>query len=311
MLRPKGAQAHTIPASMLARLVPAPLGRRFARPYVAGDSAEAALAVAARLMEADILATLDVLGEDVHTAAQVEASTATYRDLIDALAARFPDVASRPSVSLKPSAFTPGPAAEATGPVRALAAQAKERGVAVTIDMEDHRWTDFTLDLAVGLFEAGHDVGAVLQTRLHRTEADLARIPAGMRLRLVIGIYPEDESIALTRKRPMKERMLDYAARLLDRGVRVEFASHDEEFCRRFAREVAPAAADRCEVQLLLGVPRERLTRELREAGLPVRLYVPFANGWDSATAYLRRRMAESPSTAWLVLRNLFDRGGR
>jgi hypothetical protein len=35
---------------------------------------------------------------------------------------------------------------------------------------------------------------------------------------------------------------------------------------------------------------------------------VPFANGWDDATAYLRRRLAESPSVAWLALRNLLAR---
>jgi len=298
---------------MLARLVPAPLVRWFARPYVAGDSPGAALDVAARLLARDVLTTLDVLGEDVTTREQVEASVATYRGLADALATdpRFREEATRPTISLKPSAFTPGPAAEAAGPVRDLAALAKERGVAVTIDMEDHRWTDFTLDLACGLFEEGYDVGTVLQTRLHRTEADLARIPEGMRLRLVIGIYGEDASIALTRKAPMKERLLDYAARLLARGVHVEFGTHDERFCRRFAREVAPAAPQLCEVQMLLGVPRDRLTAELQEQGLRVRLYVPFAVGWESATAYLRRRMAESPSTVWLVLRNLFSRDGR
>jgi hypothetical protein len=63
---------------------------------------------------------------------------------------------------------------------------------------------------------------------------------------------------------------------------------------------------------MLLGVPRDELQAKLRtgELGLtlPVRLYVPFAVGWSDATAYLRRRMDESPSMIWLVLRNIAAR---
>jgi hypothetical protein len=33
---------------------------------------------------------------------------------------------------------------------------------------------------------------------------------------------------------------------------------------------------------------------------------VPFAEAWDDAVAYLRRRLAESPSLAVHVMRNVF-----
>lgn len=298
---------------MLARLVPAPLVRWFARPYVAGDSLEAALRLATGLWrDRGLLTTLDVLGEEVKEKSRVDANVRLYASVIEALGcdARFSEARTRPTVSLKPSAFTAGGHEEASEPITALAALARDRNVALTIDMEDHRWTDFTLQLAIGLFERGHDVGTVLQTRLNRTERDLARIPAGMRLRLVIGIYPEAESVATTDKWAMKERMVSFAKRLLERKVFVEFATHDVAAVQRFVREVAPLDPDRCEVQMLLGVPRTALQERVRKGALgpalPVRLYVPFADGWDDATAYLRRRMAESPSVAWLVLRNLF-----
>jgi proline dehydrogenase len=300
---------------MLARLVPAPMVRWFARPYVAGDSLDAALAAAARLWrDRGLLATLDVLGEEVKEKARVDANVKIYAGVIDALArdARFRDVPTRPSVSLKPSAFTAGGPEEARGPIMELAAHARDRGVLLTVDMEDRRWTDMTLDLAIGLFEKGHDVGTVLQTRLNRTERDLARIPPGMRLRLVIGIYPEPAEVATTDKQAMKERMVSFARKLLQRKVFVEFGTHDVPAVERFVKEVAPLDPDRCEVQMLLGVPRtdlqERVRRGALGPALPVRLYVPFANGWDDATAYVRRRMAESPSMAWLVLRNLLGR---
>ena len=265
-----------------------------------------------------VLTTLDLLGEDVTNQDRVATNVDTYTRVVDALGedARFSHAPTRPSISLKPSAFTTGAIEDARRPIEEIAARAHERGVALTIDMEDRRWTDFTIELATGLFELGQDVGTVLQTRLNRTKEDLEKIPAGMRLRLVIGIYSESAHFAVTDKRVMKERMVDYSAVLLDRGVFVEFASHDVEFADRFVRDVAPKAPERCEVQMLLGVRRGVFRARLfgGELGpkLPFRIYVPFANGWPSATAYLRRRMVESPNVIWLVLRNLFSRrGGR
>jgi proline dehydrogenase len=303
---------------MLARLAPGPIVRWFARPYVAGGTMDAGLDVAAVCHErSGALATLDLLGEGVKELGEVLENVATYRRLAERLASdpRFADPATRPSISLKPSAFTHGAREGAFEHLAEVVRAAHERGVAVTVDMEDHPWTDLTLAWSVQLFEEGLDVGTVLQTRLHRTQADLERIPAGMRLRLVIGIYPEPAEIALTDKAAMKQRMLDDAARLLERGVRVEFATHDEPTLERFLTEVAPRAPERCEVQMLLGVPRRAFLRRLRAGGfgvtVPHRLYVPFALSWDDATAYLRRRMQESPSTLWLVLRNLFRRGER
>lgn len=295
-----------------SRLVPGPLVRWFARPYVAGGSIEAGLAVAHdRLERFGVLSSLDLLGEEVTREFQVLRNVATYEQVLDALGSqgRFAVPQTRPSVSLKPSAFTTGARREARAPIFALAARARERGVALTIDMEDRRWTDLTLEWSTELFGQGHDVGTVLQTRLNRTEADLEAIPAGMRLRLVIGIYPEPAEVAVLEKAAMKERMLAYARRLLERGARVEFATHDEPCLERFLTEVAPAAPGRCEIQMLLGVPRRPFARRLLAGeygvALPFRLYVPFAVTWNDATAYLRRRMDESPNMAWLVLRNL------
>jgi proline dehydrogenase len=300
---------------MLSQFVPAPLVRFFARPYVAGDSLEAALDVAADLhAQRGLLSSLDLLGEGVTCPEEARRNVHRYERIIDKIAddPRFSGNGARPSVSLKPSAFTAGAEETVREPITALAERANDRGVALTIDMEERRWTNLTLDLAVGLYERGFDVGTVLQTRLFRTPDDLDRIPTGMRLRLVIGIYQEAAQYALTNKRAMKEQMLLAAERLRERGVFVEFGTHDEEFVERFARDIASKSPDRCEVQMLLGVPRARIHHKLMDGDfgtkLPVRIYVPFAIGWDDATAYLRRRMEESPSMIWLVLRN-FTRG--
>ena len=192
--------------------------------------------------------------------------------------------------------------------VRAAAA----KNVQVSIDMESRHWTDFTLDAVRRMHAEGHrHVGCVLQTRLHRTEKDLDALPPGQRVRLVIGIYREPSDVALVDKPLMKDRMLAFAEKLLQRGHYVEFATHDDTYVRRFLEQVVPKAGvgkDRFEVQMLYGVPRERFLADLRRQGITARLYVPFANSWDLAIQYLRRRLDEYPAMVWLVTKNLLSR---
>lgn len=302
----------------LIRIIPPFLVRLFARPYVAGDSLARAVAVAAELLERrGVLTTLDLLAEGVETSAAVEQNVATYFAMVDAVAgeARFADLALRPTLSLKLSSYTTNPlerGGRASGAREAAAricAAARARDVRVTIDMESSAWTDFTLDCFRELHRPGGDqVGCVLQTRLHRTEADLDALPPRCRVRLVIGIYQEPEEIALRDKPAMKARLLAFAERLLERGHYVEFATHDEVVVRRFVDEVVPrvgATPDRFEVQMLFGVPRDALVAELTARGIRARLYVPFANGWAMAIQYLRRRLDEYPAMMWMVAKNL------
>ena len=304
----------------LIRLIPPPLVRLFARPYVAGDSLAAAMdAAAAELAERGLLATLDLLSEGVEDDATVERNVETYLQMVEAAAGdpRFGD-GQRPTLSLKLSSYTTDPLEEggaaATSREAAfrIAELAQARDVRLSIDMESRHWTDFTLDTLRELHRAGHDdIGGVLQTRLHRTRADLDALPPGCRVRLVIGIYAEPESVATTDKRVMKERLLEYGGLLLQRGHYVEFATHDEQYVRRFVDEVVPAGGagpDRFELQMLYGVPRRKLLAEMVERGIRARLYVPFATSWDLAVAYLRRRLDEYPAMMFLVLRNLLRR---
>lgn len=297
---------------MLAYLVPGPLVRAFARPYLAGTTAEAAIATAVSILEDHgRLTTLDLLGESVQASEQVSNNEHTYLNLIEAIhqQPQFEDSVVRPSISLKPSAFTISGPDAAFVSIRRIVQRADAHKIPVTIDMEDRCWTDITLQKSVELFNEGYDVGTVLQSRLYRTQEDIKQIPPGMRVRLVIGIYPEPKEVALTCKADMKVCLVDYAEQLLDAGVRVELATHDAQTLRRFVSDVAPKAPERCELQLLLGVPREPVLRDIRAdpvgGKLPVRLYVPFATSGLEATAYLRRRLAENPNMALLVLRNL------
>lgn len=303
----------------LIRLIPAGLVRAFARRYIAGDSVQHALDTAAGMLQSDgMLATLDLLAEDIETQAIAQNNLNTYLDMIDAVAAdaRFTSERVRPSVSVKLSSYTTAPldkggdGAGSREAASAIVALAQRRDVRVTIDMENSRWTDFTLDLLDELHAAANaHVGIVLQTRLDRTEADIDRLPSGCRVRLVIGIYNEPADIATTDKTEMKERLLVCAEKLLKRGHYVELATHDERYVRRFVAEVVPRAGadpDRFEIQMLYGVPRASVQRKLVADGVVTRLYIPFSLGWPMAIAYLRRRLDEYPWMMFLVAKNLF-----
>lgn len=294
------------------RMTPPFLVKAFARPYVAGDSIDAALHTARSLHErAGLLATLDVLGEEVTSADEVAQQVSLYRRLVDRI-----DAPERTTISLKPSAMglvlDEDLARQSIGGIVAAAARA---GVGTTIDMEDHRLTSATLRLHRELrsdYPAG-TVGTVLQSRLFRTAADiddLADLPS--RIRLVIGIYNEPAEVAFTRKREIKANYLVLLRKLLEAGHTVEIATHDEQLlgeCRRML-EAFRVPPSRQEFQMLLGVPRDAVQRQLVGEGLAVRIYVPFAENWGDAIAYGKRRMVENPSMAGMVLKNLFSPGG-
>jgi len=258
--------------------------------------------------EREVTSTLDVLGEEVDDEAKARRVLQIYRDALEGLGERR-----HVSLSIKPSHFgwhvNPG-LCEAR--IRELAELCLQRGIDLTIDMEDVDLTDATLDLYRRLRPALPNLGTVLQTRLHRTHRDLLSLEGlGARVRLCIGIYIVTPEHGLQDKREMKRRLVEWlpdALRVLDK---VEIATHDAEVVRRCLdmlreRKVPPS---RAEFQMLLGVPRRRLQQEILQQGRPLRLYVPYALRKEDAVAYLRRRLLANPAMMGLVLKNLFRRG--
>ncbi len=292
----------------VTNMIPGRLVRVFASPYVAGDSLEKALAVSDRLhQERGICTTLDVLGEAEHTEQKVRGAVESYLRALEA-------VKTRPycTISIKPGHWGYYVSPDlCRRNIEEMAAASQAAGRGLTVDMEDTDVTDFTIQLYRDLKPKYPILGTVLQSRLYRTEKDLDAFDGlNANIRMVIGIYNVPAPAAMTKKRDMKEALLRQSMTLLDRGHYVCFATHDIEYLRRawqmFREKGVPK--DRYEFQMLLGVPRDNIIKELRDAGETVRLYVPFANDWDDAIAYLRRRMLESPSMAGLVLKNLFWR---
>lgn len=289
----------------VTRRIPRRMVLAFARRYVAGASLESGLEHADALWrDRRLRSTLDVLGESIHDEALSRHALALYQQAAHAAAGR-PWV----SLSIKPGHFghyvRPG---LAEPQIAALAETCQAQGTRLTIDMEDLDLTDETLRLYRALKPRFPVLGTVLQARLFRTEHDLEAL-AGLdaRVRLCLGVYEVPPDVGHTRKPAAKRNLLRLLPRLLDVAGVVELATHDEQVIAEARELFARRGIDRSRVefQMLLGVPRRRLQDELVAEGWSVRLYVPFADSWNDAVAYLRRRLAESPSLALLVVRNL------
>ncbi|MCE7734739.1 MAG: hypothetical protein GPJ54_07685 [Candidatus Heimdallarchaeota archaeon] len=287
--------------------MPGFLIRFFARPYVSGDSIEKGIAKADELwLQRGFSSTLDLLGEEVFSIEEVESNVNTYLELLDLL--RDQEYI---TVSLKPSGLGIHQSLDyCQKNIEIILDKAVEVNVSITLDMEDHTFTDDTLHLYKSLINKYPSFGTVLQSRLFRTKKDIEGLKGiKARIRICIGIYNEDKSIALTNKRDMKTKLIEFTKDLVDQGHFVEVATQD----KNTIQEVVDLAVkegwsrDQIEFQQLMGVPMIKVQQSLLES-YTVRLYVPFATHWDSALPYLRRRMINNPSMGFYVIKNLFKR---
>jgi proline dehydrogenase len=175
--------------------------------------------------------------------------------------------------------------------------------------MEDHTTTDSTLGMYRRFAARFPRIGVVLQSRLFRTERDVLDLaPLRPSVRLCLGIYREPAAVALQDKPAMKERLLELLEAMWTNGQYVAIATHDEAVIRRaldLAGRLGKTAAD-YEIQMLLGVPRSRIQKEVMARGIKVRLYVPYGVHWYN---YCLRRLDNNPDMARMVLGNLLRRG--
>lgn len=279
-------------------IVPRPIVERVAARYVAGMSLDDALRVVRTLNRQAICTTIDILGESVAEEARVRGAVDSYIELIDAIAENGLDS----SVSVKPTMiglcvseplFKDG--------METLAARADERGVVLTIDMEDHTTTDVTLRVFRELRVVHEKVGCVLQAYLHRTQYDAKALPAHSNVRLCKGIYVEPKEIAYKGYQEVRANYMRVLEQLLIDGHYVGIATHDEWLIAEAMQQVARLGLtrDKYEFQMLLGV-KPSTGRKLVADGHKLRVYVPYGRDWY---AYSLRRLRENPQVAVHVLR--------
>jgi len=285
--------AFTLPA------VPKPLVRKVANRYIAGETMEDALRVAAALNHRGIRATMDVLGEDIHRIEQSRLAAAEYMRLLENIYQRKIDA----NVSIKLTQF--GLKVDrriCVELVGTLIRRAKEFGSFVRIDMEDSSCTTDTLAIFRELCRDHTNVGVVIQAYLRRTMDDIASLrDLKPNYRLCKGVYIEPRKIAYHDMRIINLNYTAILEKLLQSGSYVGIATHDEAMvwhAIQLIRELnLPSSA--YEFQMLLGVDEE-LRDIILASGHNIRVYIPYGRDWY---AYSVRRLRENPRLAGYVLK--------
>lgn len=282
--------------------IPKTVVRRVANRYIAGETVDEALGVAAGLNQQGIRTTLDILGEDVHNAGQAERAVHGYMGLLEEINRRKLDA----NVSIKLTQLGLKVDTRMSLELTArLVRRAAELNNFVRIDMEDSSCTTETLAIYRTLRKEHKNVGVVIQAYLRRTADDIDALEdLRPNYRLCKGVYIEPREISYRDMRIINQNYVYLLDRLLRNGSYVGIATHDEMMvwhAFRLIRELQlPSTA--YEFQMLLGVD-EKLRDIIRAAGHNIRIYIPFGRDWY---AYSVRRLRENPRLAGYVLKTLW-----
>ena len=284
-----------------------PLSRRVSRRFVAGESLDEAIAVVKKLNAQGLLVTFDHLGESVTSEREAREAKDDYLRALDAIATN--QVQSQVSVKLTQMGL--GLSADVClDNLRQILGKAKQSGTFVTIDMEDSKHTQTTLNIFKTLREEFDNVGIVIQSYLYRSEADIIALRAlGANVRLCKGAYKEPAEVAFPEKTDVDANYRKLTQVFLQangkaNGAYLDLATHDEKLIA-WAKEFAATnhiARDRFEFQMLYGI-RADLQRQLAHEGYTMRVYVPYGTHWYT---YFMRRLAERPANVIFLVSNLF-----
>lgn len=309
--------------------------KTLARQFIAGSKPEKALKQIEALVKEGRSYTVDLLGEVVLSDREANLYTERYLELIDVLA-EFEDIhaggrkvageLTGSHISLKVSSFYSrldpvdweGSIEGVKKGLRPLFEKAREKGTAITFDMEHYHLKDITIAIFKSILEEFPDfpsAGIAIQAYLKESGNDLEGLIEWARqsertitVRLVKGAYWDYEKV-INRQRgwpvPVFEQKAGTDANfekmtrlLLDStdNVRPAIASHN---VRSIAHAMACAeersiSKERIEFQTLYGMA-EPIKKAVAGRGYMVRDYVPVGE-FLPGMAYLVRRLLENTS---------------
>ena len=289
----------------LLQFLPKRLLKPFAMRYIAGEKLNDAIGVVKFLNSKNILATLDLLGENISTMEESLQATQAAEEILYSMHENHLNA----NLSVKPTQLGLRiDEAFCYSNVRNLLGIARRYNNFVRMDMEDSSTTEATLKLYERLCSEGYEnVGVVIQANLRRSEEDVQRlIPTRANVRLCKGAYREAEAIAFASREEIQRNYLKLLKILFHEKCYVGIATHDDFLVRgayQYIREMNLQKSD-YEFQMLHGV-KIKLRDQMVADGHRLRIYVPFGQQWY---AYSVRRFKENPQLARYVLYALFSR---
>ncbi len=284
-------------------LVPKAVVGRVSSRYIAGEDLADAIRVVKEMNGMGMMATLDILGEDVYEREVAESIRLQWETVLQEV--KNQELDSNISIKLSQLGFRIDQD-YCYQTTRTLVQAAAEKGNFVRIDMEDSSMTSATIELYKRLRGDGFEnVGVVIQSYLHRSDKDvreLAKMKANFRL--CKGIYIESPDIAYQDREEIRRSYGLLLRIMIEAGCYVGIATHDDYLIEKAYELIEKNRVDksRYEFQMLLGV-RDQLRASIVRNGHRLRVYVPYGEQWY---AYSIRRLKENPQIAGYVLKSMF-----
>ena len=285
--------------------IPKTIVGQVAKRYIAGVRLSDGVRVAKNLNEKGMMATMDLLGEDVKNAGETEQIKKGILSILQSVK----ENKINSNVSIKPTQLGLKIDKElGYRNLKTIIEEADRLGNFVRIDMEDASTTDDTLMTYRHLRADGFtNTGIVIQAYMRRSETDIrALVKEGANIRLCKGIYNELQSIAFKERQEIRNNYLTLLKIILEAGSYVGIATHDDELIDGAYELIQKYGMKKgqYEFQMLLGV-REKRRNAIVQDGHRLRVYVPFGEQWY---AYSTRRLKENPHIAWYVTKAIFIR---
>lgn len=273
----------------------------FARRFVAGETANEAIEAVKELNREGIVASLDLLGENVASAQQADEAVEEYYRLFQLIT----DHKVKSGVSLKLTQLGLDLGVDScVERMRKVLLSAQKHNLFVRIDMEGSFYTETTIKAFVTLANEFENVGLVLQSYLHRSMDDAkAMADHKFSIRVCKGAYKESSSIAFQNMDDIRTQYKNMVKILLDGGSRIGIATHDDDLID-WAKTYVIAnniPKSQFEFQMLYGLRRKKAL-ELVKQGFRVRSYVPYGSHWFP---YFYRRLRERKENVFFVLKSL------
>lgn len=182
--------------------------------------------------------------------------------------------------------------------------KACDKGIVITIDMEDYSRLERTLEISEDLHRRYSFLSIVLQAYLYRTSEDLNRLASSHSyLRIVKEAYLENSEVAFSDKADVEENYRNLIKLNLIHGNDTAIAAHDISIIQ-YVQELEKSHGinrSQFEFQMLYGI-RLDLQKKLQKSGYKVRVYVPYGTEWFR---YNMRRLSERPSAIWSLLKQI------
>ena len=255
----------------------------FAKRFIAGGGTQDSSLVFQKHLDQDYVVVANLVGENILS-----------RDLISEIYDQYKILLQKfdsPNFSISIKATSLGldlSFQEAQKNLMNLSKYSQSNYPQIRLDMEDSSYTDQTINLCKSIQNDNPgSIGITLQANLFRTENDLKDlINSGISIRLVKGAYFENEEVAFTKLKDVRERFIDYSKLLLnDNKTKHSIATHDENILKK-VKSFNGIKAHRFE--FLYGVRRD-LQESFKQEN-EVGIYMPFGKDWLSYTV---RRLKE------------------